>query len=315
MIGMSKYYNLKEYLLSTTGEELTLTFKQMENILGFSLSKTLRTYQAAWSGSYLTSPTHVWKKSREDAGYKIKKFDLKEGMITFEKGGNYNSDGVENHEMCDNKLIFNFKKNKSERTILTVTETDILKEEKEVYNDEIYGNEVKIISKVLNKFKLNNDDIEIAVKISIIDITNNTNLSKHKNKLSLNNVVKIIKNIDDFDNRVKNGDPELVNEISKTCKKNYGINIFSFSTKYCCYHNTLIYGKDDYSIYDSIVKENLYKYHPGLNKRKVENFKNNFDYQGFNESIKQILDFNGIKLPNRRRAFDHYLRYKGRKEK
>lgn len=81
-----------------------------------------------------------------------------------------------------------------------------MREEKEVYNDEIYGNEVKIISKVLNKFKLNNDDIEIAVKISIIDITNNTNLSKHKNKLSLNNVVKIIKNIDDFDNRVKNVD-------------------------------------------------------------------------------------------------------------
>lgn len=89
------------------------------------------------------------------------------------------------------------------------------------------------------------------MKIAVIDVTNSTHLLQYKSKLSLYDLAKLILEIPDFDKRLEKGDPELVNIIAR----NIGaVNMFSFASKYCTYHNVEVYGRDDYSIFDGIVK-------------------------------------------------------------
>jgi hypothetical protein len=80
-------------------------------------------------------------------------------------------------------------------------------------------------------------------------------------------LAKVIYEIPDFDSRLATGDPELVNIIARNIDS---INMFSFASKYCTYHNVEIYGRDDYSIFDGIVKHSLPHYVSGLTEHKLD---------------------------------------------
>lgn len=139
--------------------------------------------------------------------------------------------------------------NEIEQKYLSINEENIEEQHKLVGASSNYGKEGLIIHDVLNAFPLNNDLNTIAMKIAVIDVTNSTHLSQYKSKLSLYDLAKVILEIPNFDERVENGDPDLVNIIAK----NIGaVNMFSFASKYCTYHNVEIYGRDDYSIFDGI---------------------------------------------------------------
>ncbi len=187
--------------------------------------------------------------------------------------------------------------------LLLFTEKNIEKVHREVLKSISYGNEEKIIHDVLNSFPENDDINVIAMKIAVIDVTNSTQLSRYKNKISLYELANIILNIDNFDERVKNGDPELVNIISKSNGK---INLFSFASKYCTYHNNEIYEKDDYSIFDSVVRRMLPKY-SNISFSQIEKWRKIHDYKSFNDSITKLLDDNNIHIKFRKRKFDHFL--------
>lgn len=188
-----------------------------------------------------------------------------------------------------------------------------------VLDDAKYGKEYRLIEAIFKEFPKNDDINAISQKIAIIDVTNSTNLARHKRFLSLCDVAYIILN-SDFDKRVAIGDVSLVRDISKKSKDDFGINLFSFASKYCCYHNSLIYGRDDYSIFDSVISNHLHEYSIEsyrITKTKPEDWRQKFQYQEFNEFIGNILKANGITnnvLPGCRRMFDHYLWYKYRKQ-
>lgn len=169
-----------------------------------------------------------------------------------------------------------------------------------------YGGEYSLINDCLNRFPLNDDVNIIAMKIALIDVTNSTQLSMHKQKISLYTLAKCIKEIENFDTRVSQGDPDLVNIIARNTGS---VNLFSFASKYCCYHNVDVYGRDDYSIFDSLVKEALPHYGHGLTENKIDSWRTGFDYKSFNDCIGQILDDAGIHIEFRRRKFDHFLWY------
>lgn len=187
--------------------------------------------------------------------------------------------------------------------LVPITGENIEKVHREVLESISYGNEEKIIHDVLNRFPKNDDINVIAMKIAVIDVTNSTQLSRYKNKISLYEIANVILNIDNFDERVKNGDPELVNIISKSNGK---INLFSFASKYCTYHNNEIYEKDDYSIFDSVVRRMLPKY-SNISFSQIEKWRRNHDYKSFNDSITILLDNNNIHIKFRKRKFDHFL--------
>jgi len=172
-----------------------------------------------------------------------------------------------------------------------------------------YGKEGRIIHDVLNRWPQNDDFNTIAMKISVIDVTNSTNLARYKSKLSLYDLAMAILAIPDFDERVKAGDPELVNLIARN---NGSINLFSFASKYCTYHNAEIYGRDDYSIYDGVVRETLPHYWEGLKEKHINRWRKEYNYGAFKACIDEILDAGNITVQNRRRKFDHFLWYANR---
>ncbi len=65
------------------------------------------------------------------------------------------------------------------------------------------------------------------MKVGFIDITNLTHLSQHKSKISMVELADIIASISNVDERIKAGDPEVVNAIAHSNGK---INFFSFAT-------------------------------------------------------------------------------------
>lgn len=196
-----------------------------------------------------------------------------------------------------------------EQQYLPLTEENIEEQHKVVGASSNYGKEGLIIHDVLNAFPLHNDLNTIAMKIAVIDVTNSTHLSQYKSRLSLYDLAKVILEIPNFDDRLAKGDPQLINIIAR----NIGaVNMFSFASKYCTYHNVEIYGRDDYSIFDGIVKNTLQYYIPGLTVNRIDTWRRNFDYETFNECVGNLLDENNIHIPFRRRKFDHFLWYANR---
>lgn len=187
----------------------------------------------------------------------------------------------------------------------------------EVKKDAKYGEEQILIETFFKKYPQNTDNLTVAAKVAIIDTTNSTNLSRYKSKISLCDVVKIIMDINDFDARLKKGDATLVDDIARTAKEEYNINLFSFASKYCCYHNVHVYDRDDYSIFDSVVKEHLKDCNTenySVSAYQVEKWRERINYKEFNEYIGQLLDEYNIMIPNRRRAFDYFLWYNNKGE-
>lgn len=179
----------------------------------------------------------------------------------------------------------------------------------QVRQDTSYGTNMELIHSALRKFPNNTDGELIAMKISLIDLTNSTHIGMHQKRISLQELVKVIQGIPDFDARISQGDPSLVSQLAKT---NGRVNFFSFASKYCTYHNVAIYRRDDYSIFDNVVEASLPHYVSGLTQTAVRNWKNTYNYAAFNDCIGELLERADIQIPFRRRKFDHFLWYTNR---
>lgn len=178
-----------------------------------------------------------------------------------------------------------------------------------VQSTDNYGPENDMISRCLKLFPQNTDPDIVAMKIGLIDITNSTHLSQYKNKISMVELSNIIAAIPNIDARIQMGDPEVVNEIARSNGK---INLFSFASKYCCYHNRNLYGKDDYSILDTVLKKYLPRYFDDITKSQIQKWQDRYQYKEYNDYITRKLDELGIHTENRKRKFDHFVWYKNR---
>lgn len=172
-----------------------------------------------------------------------------------------------------------------------------------------YGPENDLITRCLKKFPANTDPDVVAMKIGLIDITNSTHLSQYKSKISMIELANIIAAIPDVDERIKNGDPEVVNIIARSNGK---INLFSFASKYCCYHNSNLYENDDFSILDTVLKKYLPKYFNDVSRGQIQKWQDTFNYEAYNDYITGKLDELEITVENRKRKFDHFVWYLNR---
>ncbi len=191
----------------------------------------------------------------------------------------------------------------------TITNVTMNEAEALVKGAENYGPENELITRCLQKFPDNTDPDVVAMKIGLIDITNSTHLSQHKSKISMFELSNIIAAISDIDARIEAGDPEVVNEIARSNGK---INLFSFASKYCCYHNRNLYGRDDYSILDTVLKEYLPRYFDDITKNQIQKWQDGLDYKSYNDYITRKLDELNITVEHRKRKFDHFVWYKNR---
>lgn len=194
----------------------------------------------------------------------------------------------------------------TERNYLPLTEENIDSIHQQAIASRSYGTNLAIIHDVLKRFPQNNDHDLVAMKVALIDLTNSTNISKYINRVSLSEIVELILHIRDFDLRISQGDPSVVSQLAKS---NGNINLFSFASKYCTYHNAEVYERDDYSIFDNVVRDALPHYVSGLAKSAIMEWRRAYDYAAFNRCIGEILAQKNIHIPFRRRKFDQFLWY------
>jgi len=199
---------------------------------------------------------------------------------------------------------------KSKQSIDVLITNEIIEEaHQRVMKTENYGKENDLITDAFRKFPFNTELAVVPMKIGLIDITNSTNISRYKSKISAVELAECIISIKDIDERIKAGDPEVVNEIAKSNGK---INLFSFASKYCCYHNKNVYEKDDYSILDTILKDSLPQYFDDITTGEIKKWQNSFNYKEYNNFITRKLDELGITLEFRKRKFDHFVWFNNR---
>lgn len=208
------------------------------------------------------------------------------------------------------RTVISERGRKSNRPILKLSADEIESTHQKVLTDAGYGTDYEIIDSALKRFPANDDPDIIALKIALIDMTNSTHLGVHRESIAVRELVDIILGIKDFDIRLKQGDPNLVSQLAKCNGK---VNLFSFASKYCTYHNVDVYGRDDYSIFDNVVEKSLPHYIPSLTVSQIEKWRKTFDYAAYNDCIAQLLDDNDIHIEFRRRKLDHFLWYTNRK--
>jgi hypothetical protein len=208
----------------------------------------------------------------------------------------------------DEKAVFKNLQNINDEKINS-SEDLLLNSEVAIYKLCRKNNE---ILKECFKANPNNTDInQVVQKIVLVDFIYSTKLSMQKNKIHVGELADKICKVEDFDKRVANDDPKLVNELAENGKTK----LFSFASKYCYLHNYYVYGKDGYSILDSTMKNifptcikenNLINEFSGI-KTNLEYYQNNLKYKEYNDLITKFLDLRGIKTEYRKSKFDHFV--------
>lgn len=216
------------------------------------------------------------------------------------------------------------------------SDTDLAQVVQDIYGDSRYGIDNGFTQKSLEKYPSNTDSAVIAMKIAIVDMENSTQLSrllgeKGTRNINLKDIVGKIQSIP-FDERVARGDLSLVSELS-LWSSSLGLNLFSFFSKYCTYHNTYVYHKDDFSIFDKVVKEHLGDYLSMADCReffgadiklrkgqtvtkfvdgKIEAMRQSCDYGQYVRLVDFLLQKHCIARPNKRRELDWFIWYRNR---
>src|SRR5277367_6044351 len=78
---MSKYQKLSSYLVSLNVEQVTLTFSEIGNIIGFSLPKSAYTYPAWWSNQ--ASSEHSQSSAWQSVGWRTGQVNLSSQKVSF----------------------------------------------------------------------------------------------------------------------------------------------------------------------------------------------------------------------------------------
>lgn len=144
-----------------------------------------------------------------------------------------------------------------------------------------------------NDYKYNTDLNEILIKCSCLNDFYSTNIFL---------IYPVAKNIYDLkiDERLKNGDPTLVNDIAKVNISGKDKFFYSFASKYCSHHNNI-----KFPIYDYFVDKMLvyFQKRDKFSKFKKDDLK---DYEKFRNILIDFKKFYNIDEYNLR-DIDKYL--------
>lgn len=80
---MSKYDPLQQHLEALTSTEITLTFQEIERIIGANMEPSARTYLRSWDNTGGSSA--VRQNSWLDAGWKTVMVDLENEKVKFHR--------------------------------------------------------------------------------------------------------------------------------------------------------------------------------------------------------------------------------------
>ena len=150
----------------------------------------------------------------------------------------------------------------------------------------------------------------IITKVILINTVDSTNLKQllgkdyYKivaQKIIDHNLESIIKNGDNFEETFKN----VASFPAKKNSKKDDLNLFVFFSKYITRVNQYCYDKTDYSILDTVVKDNLKHFHTNETPiPNIEELRKNYDFDRYCAIFNPILE----KFPDvTREMIDHFI--------
>ena len=80
---MSKYAPLSKWLTELPAQEVAVSFRELEEILGFKLPASARTWMAWWENE--THPIRSQCKAWVNAGFHTRRLDLHNQTVVFTK--------------------------------------------------------------------------------------------------------------------------------------------------------------------------------------------------------------------------------------
>lgn len=175
---------------------------------------------------------------------------------------------------------------------------------------------------VIKYFKEHKGDTSLSsviTKVILIDISDSTNLKLHLGKdyyilmaqrIIDSNIEEIIKKGLPIGKKFK----QLASWPSKKNSKKKDLNLFIFVSKYITRVNQYCYNRNDYSILDKVVKDNLPLYNSPEKEIYIpdlEAIRINYEYDKYCQIISTILS----KFPNiTREMLDHFIWFTFKKE-
>lgn len=169
-----------------------------------------------------------------------------------------------------------------------------------------YKYEVSALEWLFKSYPTNTNLNEIIIKVACLDRLYSTNITKSYKIPQV--AQKILES--GFDDRVQKGDISLVDDIASLGRTQIveqgGKQILSFASKYCVWHSSVVYGKDDFVIIDSIVKTKLKEFNENYNFAPKFSKKDLKDYKKYKEILERFREFFGLKKCSFR-DIDRYL--------
>ena len=256
---------------------------EIERIIGQPLSNSAYNHAAYWSHDGV----HRFAALIHDAGFKVSP-DLKNKRIRLLRVGSIQNEPVNRISRAERRprrMISNLPEPSPEIVEEYLSKWDSL--------EDYVAQESAIDRLFLGEFNSNDNLEHILIKCSVLNDFYSTNIFKiypvAKHILSLN-----------IDERLKAGDPTLVDEIARVDFNGEEKFFYSFASKYCSHHNPL-----EYPIYDSYVRKVLKHYRDvdGFHYFNEADLKN---YAMFKEMLIKFREFYKLDKYNLK-ELDKYL--------
>ncbi len=169
-----------------------------------------------------------------------------------------------------------------------------------------YSVEDEVLQRLFRACPKNENLHKIIVKITCLDTFYSTNATKY---VKIHEIAEKILRLN-FDERVRDWDELLVEELAKFKNANFR----SFASKYCAWHNWYVYERNDYVIYDSIVRKKLAHFNEHYPFAKFsENGLKKGSYANYKAILEQFRD--KFELGCKFRDLDWYLWRLGKLER
>ena len=172
------------------------------------------------------------------------------------------------------------------------------------------------VKKYFAEHKGDTSKASIITKIILINTIDSTNLKqqlgKDYYKLMADRIIaaKIEKQIAVGKPIDKKTFKKIASWPPKEGTKKKDMNLFIFLSKYITRTNELSYGRNDYSIMDNVVKDNIHRLRNNENesyvpdKGELTDYRNKYDYDGYCQKMNEIL----ANLPGvTRNMIDHFI--------
>jgi len=136
--------------------------------------------------------------------------------------------------------------------------------------------EVELLTRCFKQNKHNTNPDVVAMKMALMEFVDPSLSPQQRKKIDIAALSYSTMRMPNLDARIAKGDPTVVNDIAM---RGGGKHLIPFATKFCCYQNRIVYGRDDYVMLTPAMKKSLPQAFNGrVTAAQIQRWQDNFEY-------------------------------------